>query len=127
VSAPTTGKFSDKAETQATQRILLDVMSINDGQPVLVFETEDNQLSFYEADDSYRDEIRLLEMAEVVRRFDQITHAGGDVWVSDPIISHSNKIYWDKEGKKYRHCGIAIRASGRIDFYNKWKLVENTK
>ena len=35
-------KIVPKEEDSLPERILLDVMSINDGQPVLVFETEDN-------------------------------------------------------------------------------------
>lgn len=101
-----------------------------DGECILCFETFDSQLAYFgiqtiEYSDDTLDQVFLKAKADVIPRSQQMTHAAGQD-VSDPVKQIVNQICWDEELKDYFHVGLALRSSGNLDFYVKFRMVEDT-
>jgi hypothetical protein len=64
-------------------------------------------------------------LAEVIPR--KIQMSTSKETTKDPIVDFVNKICWDEEEQEPFHVGLALRASGNLDFYVKYRMVENTQ
>ena len=66
----------------------------------------------------------LTSLGDVVKREHQVEYEYDGK--SDRVVDLVNQICWDPEMKEYFHVGLALRESGNLDFYCRFRLVEAT-
>jgi hypothetical protein len=126
---PKTHDLRQATEVEFKQGVrILDIFEVDKGQPCLITENHQGCLSFIEMSIRDKKSARTGQTDKLIH-FDEISPriVKDAAAKHDPVVEIRNQMFLVEEACEYKHCGLARRESGSLEFIWNFRIVETMR